>query len=131
MMRRARFRRPEVIGLLLAVSAPIGALTAPPAAADPPSGLVYVAGDTGFLTYGSAGYIWSDGKLADRVTVFTNWGIGYNTITGVGDLAGDSKPDLVVRDASGRLFRNSGTGTGSFTGRTEIATSFQIYRSLA
>jgi hypothetical protein len=65
-----------------------------------------------------------DGTLKDRVTVFTAWGASYTTLVGVGDITGDGLNDLVVRDGSGRLFRNDGKGNGSFTSRTQIATGW-------
>ncbi|MFF1353398.1 FG-GAP repeat domain-containing protein [Streptomyces sp. NPDC058297] len=71
-----------------------------------------------------------DGTLKDRVTVFTGWGATYQTVVGVGDITGDGKPDLVERDTSGNLYRNDGKGNGSFTGRTKIATGWQVYKGV-
>lgn len=71
-----------------------------------------------------------DGTLKDRVTVFTDWGASYNTLVGVGDITGDGKADLVVRDTSGNLYRNDGKGNGSFTSRTKIATGWGTYKGV-
>ncbi|QNS05108.1 VCBS repeat-containing protein [Streptomyces xanthii] len=65
-----------------------------------------------------------DGTLKDRVTVFTDWGGSYTTIVGAGDVTGDGRNDLVVRDKDGNLYRNDGKGNGSFTSRTKIATGW-------
>ncbi|MGV9881752.1 FG-GAP repeat domain-containing protein [Streptomyces sp. NPDC003006] len=62
-----------------------------------------------------------DGTVKGRVEVFTDWGASYNAVVGVGDITGDGRADLVVRDTSGNLYRNDGKGNGSFTGRTKIA----------
>jgi len=70
------------------------------------------------------------GLLKDRVTVFSNWGASYNAIVGVGDITGDGKSDLVSRDTSGNLYRNSGTGTGSFGSRVKIESGWQGYKGL-
>ncbi|MFE6890075.1 FG-GAP repeat domain-containing protein [Streptomyces sp. NPDC057694] len=71
-----------------------------------------------------------DGTLKDRVTVFTAWGSTYKTIVGVGDITGDGKNDLVVRDTSGNLYRNDGKGNGSFTSRTKIASGWSTYKGV-
>ncbi|MFC9458485.1 FG-GAP-like repeat-containing protein [Streptomyces sp. NPDC056983] len=70
------------------------------------------------------------GQFKDRVTVFTAWGKTYNAMVGVGDITGDGKGDLVVRDTSGNLYRNDGKGNGSFTSRTQITTGWQGYKGL-
>ncbi|MFI2618785.1 FG-GAP repeat domain-containing protein [Streptomyces sp. NPDC018584] len=71
-----------------------------------------------------------DGTLKDRAKVFTAWGASYNAVIGVGDITGDGKADLVVRDTAGNLYRNDGKGNGSFTGRTKIASGWGGYRGL-
>lgn len=70
------------------------------------------------------------GLLKDRVKVFSAWGASYNAIVGVGDITGDGKNDLVVRDTSGNVYRNAGTGTGSFGSRVKIAGGWQSYKGL-
>ncbi|MCX4576023.1 VCBS repeat-containing protein [Streptomyces sp. NBC_01571] len=70
------------------------------------------------------------GPLKDRVKVFSGWGASYNAIVGVGDITGDGKSDLVERDTSGNVYRNAGTGTGSFGSRVKIASGWQGYRGL-
>ncbi|MFE6361611.1 FG-GAP-like repeat-containing protein [Streptomyces sp. NPDC057806] len=69
-----------------------------------------------------------DGTFASRVKLFTNWGGSYNTVVGVGDITGDGRADLVSRDTSGYLWRNSGDGKGSFGSRTKIATGYSGYK---
>ncbi|MFD3572303.1 FG-GAP repeat domain-containing protein [Streptomyces sp. NPDC058644] len=71
-----------------------------------------------------------DGTLADRATVFTEWGASYNAVVGAGDITGDGEADLVVRDTSGNLYRNDGKGNGSFTARTKVATGWSGYKGL-
>ncbi|MEU0036856.1 FG-GAP-like repeat-containing protein [Streptomyces sp. NPDC006333] len=70
------------------------------------------------------------GTFKARVKVFNDWGSSYNVIVGVGDITGDGRADLVSRDTSGNVWRNNGTGTGSFGGRTKIATGWQGYKGL-
>ncbi|TXS42145.1 ATP/GTP-binding protein [Streptomyces sp. uw30] len=70
------------------------------------------------------------GTFKARVKVFSNWGASYNAVVGVGDITGDGKADLVSRDTSGNLYRNSGDGKGSFGGRTRIATGWQGYKAV-
>lgn len=70
------------------------------------------------------------GLLKDRVKVFSNWGDSYNAIVGAGDIDGDGRSDLVERDTTGNLYRNSGDGKGSFGGRVKIATGWQGYKGI-
>ncbi|WP_245173087.1 FG-GAP repeat domain-containing protein [Streptomyces aureus] len=70
------------------------------------------------------------GLLKDRVKVFTGWGASYNAIVGVGDITGDGRSDLVERDTSGNVYRNAGTGTGSFGPRVKIVGGWQGYKGL-
>ncbi|QFZ75515.1 VCBS repeat-containing protein [Streptomyces fagopyri] len=70
------------------------------------------------------------GLLKDRVKVFSAWGASYNAVVGVGDITGDGKSDLVERDTAGNLYRNAGTGTGSFGSRVKIAGGWQGYKGL-
>lgn len=72
-----------------------------------------------------------NGTFAARVKLFTNWGGSYNAVVGVGDITDDGKADLVSRDTSGNVWRNSGDGKGSFGGRTKIATGWSGYKSLS
>ncbi|WP_369247880.1 FG-GAP repeat domain-containing protein [Streptomyces sp. R41] len=71
-----------------------------------------------------------DGTFAARVKLFTDWGGSYNVVVGVGDITDDGKADLVSRDTSGNLYRNSGDGKGSFGSRTKIATGWSGYKFL-
>ncbi|MFF8474590.1 FG-GAP-like repeat-containing protein [Streptomyces sp. NPDC015414] len=70
------------------------------------------------------------GTFRSRVKVFSNWGASYNAVVAAGDLTGDGRTDLVSRDSSGNLWRNSGDGRGSFGGRAKIATGWQTYRAV-
>ncbi|MFD0316301.1 FG-GAP-like repeat-containing protein [Streptomyces flavalbus] len=70
------------------------------------------------------------GKFTARTKVFDDWGTSYNAVVGVGDITGDGKADLVCRDTSGNLYRQSGKGNGSFYGRVKIATGWQGYKAL-
>ncbi|PAZ16597.1 hypothetical protein CLM62_06525 [Streptomyces sp. SA15] len=71
-----------------------------------------------------------NGTFSARTKLFTNWGGSYNVIVGVGDITGDGKADIVTRDTSGNLYRNSGDGKGSFGGRVKIATGWQGYKGI-
>ncbi|MFI0964182.1 FG-GAP-like repeat-containing protein [Streptomyces sp. NPDC021080] len=70
------------------------------------------------------------GTFRSRVKVFAGWGSSYDVVVGVGDVTGDGRADLVSRDTSGTVWRNSGDGKGSFGGRTKIATGWQGYKGL-
>ncbi|WP_329336909.1 VCBS repeat-containing protein [Streptomyces sp. NBC_00663] len=72
-----------------------------------------------------------DGTFKSRVKLFSDWGGSYNVVVGVGDITDDGRADIVSRDTSGNLYRNSGDGKGSFGARTKIATGFGGYRSLS
>lgn len=63
--------------------------------------------------------------------LFTDWGGSYNVVVGVGDITDDGRADIVSRDTSGNLYRNSGDGKGSFGARVKIATGFGGYKSLS
>ncbi|MGW3647921.1 FG-GAP-like repeat-containing protein [Streptomyces sp. NPDC000878] len=70
------------------------------------------------------------GGFKARVKIAADWGSNYNAVIGVGDLTGDAKADIVSRDTAGNVWRNSGTGKGSFGPRTRIATGWQAYKGL-
>jgi hypothetical protein len=72
----------------------------------------------------------ASGKFTARVKVFSGWGASYNAVVGVGDITGDGKADLVTRDTSGNLYRQSGNGKGGFGARTKIATGWKAYKGL-
>ncbi|MCB5166555.1 FG-GAP-like repeat-containing protein [Streptomyces bambusae] len=67
------------------------------------------------------------GRFAARALVATDFGTTYNSLVGLGDLTGDGHADLVGRDTGGALWRWSGTGRGTFTAGTRIATGWQVY----
>ncbi|MEU6349063.1 FG-GAP-like repeat-containing protein [Streptomyces sp. NPDC047072] len=70
------------------------------------------------------------GGFRARVKLAANWGSSYNVIVGVGDITGDGKADIVSRDTSGAVWRNTGNGKGSFGARTKIATGWQGYKGV-
>jgi hypothetical protein len=72
-----------------------------------------------------------NGTFAARVKLFTDWGGSYNVIVGIGDITDDGKADIVSRDTSGNLWRNTGDGKGSFAARVKIATGWQGYKALS
>ncbi|MFE9440469.1 FG-GAP repeat domain-containing protein [Streptomyces sp. NPDC006602] len=72
-----------------------------------------------------------NGTFSARTKLFANWGGSYNVIVGVGDITDDGKADIVSRDTSGNVWRNSGDGKGSFGARAKIATGWQGYKGLS
>jgi hypothetical protein len=64
------------------------------------------------------------------VKLFAGWGGTYNAAVGVGDITGDGKADLVARDTGGTLYRQNGTGTGTFGARVKIGAGWQNYKGL-
>jgi hypothetical protein len=70
------------------------------------------------------------GGFKARVKLAANWGTSYNVIVGVGDISGDARPDIISRDTSGAVWRNTGNGKGSFGARTKIATGWQGYKGV-
>ncbi|MDF3142535.1 MULTISPECIES: VCBS repeat-containing protein [unclassified Streptomyces] len=92
-------------------------------------------GKPDLLAQDTANTLWryngkGDGTFAARVKLFANWGGNYNVVVGVGDITDDGHPDLVSRDTSGNVWRNSGDGKGSFGSRTQIASGWSGYKSL-
>ncbi|WP_406094498.1 FG-GAP repeat domain-containing protein [Streptomyces sp. NBC_01013] len=92
-------------------------------------------GRADLLCHDRKGGLWrynglGNGRFAPRAQVFSGWGSSYNAMVGVGDLTGDGKNDIVVRDSAGKLFRNNGNGKGSFGPRTQIATGWKAYKGL-
>ncbi|MFE9608005.1 FG-GAP-like repeat-containing protein [Streptomyces sp. NPDC006012] len=70
------------------------------------------------------------GGFKSRVKVASGWGSSYNAVVGVGDITGDGKADIVSRDTSGNLWRNTGNGSGTFGPRTKIASGWQVYKGV-
>ncbi|MGW7238638.1 FG-GAP repeat domain-containing protein [Streptomyces sp. NPDC054804] len=70
------------------------------------------------------------GGFGGRVKIATGWGSSYNAVVGVGDITGDGKSDLVMRDTAGNLYRQTGTGKGTFAARVKIGTGWQGYKGL-
>ncbi|WP_405628782.1 VCBS repeat-containing protein [Streptomyces sp. NBC_00016] len=71
-----------------------------------------------------------NGTFSARVKLFANWGASYNAVAGAGDITGDGKADLVVRDTAGGLYRLPGTGTGTFGARVKIGAGWQNYKGI-
>ncbi|MFI8306850.1 FG-GAP repeat domain-containing protein [Streptomyces sp. NPDC085927] len=71
------------------------------------------------------------GTFKPRARIATDWGGSYNVVVGAGDITGDGKADLVARDTAGNLFRQNGTGKGTFGSRTKIASSWQGYKAIS
>lgn len=70
------------------------------------------------------------GSFGGRTKVFAGWGGSYNVVVGAGDITGDGKADLVARDTAGNLYRQNGTGKGSFAARVKIGSGWQGYKGL-
>ncbi|WP_274559602.1 FG-GAP repeat domain-containing protein [Streptomyces spiramyceticus] len=93
-------------------------------------------GKADLLAQDTANTLWryngkGDGTFAARVKVFTNWGGSYNVVVGIGDITDDGRPDLVSRDTSGNMWRNTGDGKGSFGSRAQITSGWSGYKSLS
>ncbi|GAB7103122.1 hypothetical protein JCM4814A_14360 [Streptomyces phaeofaciens JCM 4814] len=71
-----------------------------------------------------------DGTFSSRAKIAANWGASYNVVVGVGDLNRDGRADLVARDTAGNLYRQAGTGKGTFGSRVKIGGSFNRYKGL-
>lgn len=70
------------------------------------------------------------GGFKAQVKLAANWGSSYNIIIGVGDITGDARGDIISRDTSGAVWRNTGNGKGAFGARTKIATGWQGYKGV-
>ncbi|GAB7110138.1 hypothetical protein JCM4814A_84530 [Streptomyces phaeofaciens JCM 4814] len=70
------------------------------------------------------------GTFSSRVKIAANWGGSYNAVVGVGDITADGKADLVARDTAGDLYRQNGTGKGTFGSRTKIASGWAGYKGV-
>ncbi|MFI6341053.1 FG-GAP repeat domain-containing protein [Streptomyces sp. NPDC050535] len=70
------------------------------------------------------------GTFTSRVKLSVTWGINYDVVVGPGDITGDGRADLVARDTAGNLYRQNGTGTGSFGTRVKIGTGWQRYKGI-
>ncbi|MET9730446.1 VCBS repeat-containing protein [Streptomyces sp. NPDC006458] len=70
------------------------------------------------------------GTGVDRVVrIAANWS-GCKEIVGVGDITGDGKSDILSRDTSGNLWRNNGTGSGTFGPRAKIASGRPVCKGV-
>ncbi|NYE42050.1 FG-GAP repeat domain-containing protein [Streptomyces fulvorobeus] len=65
----------------------------------------------------------ADGKFAARLKIGSALG-KYARMTGVGDITGDGRADLLAHDRDGGLWRYNGLGTGRFAGRALVASDW-------
>ncbi|WUH92757.1 hypothetical protein OG900_23370 [Streptomyces sp. NBC_00433] len=65
-----------------------------------------------------------------HLTIGGGWNT-YNLLTSPGDLTADGRPDLVARDAAGKLYLYAGTDKGSFSSRVLICGGWQGYNLIA
>ncbi|MFF4659037.1 FG-GAP-like repeat-containing protein [Streptomyces sp. NPDC001381] len=70
------------------------------------------------------------GTFTSRVKITADWGGSYDAVVGVGDITGDGTSDIVARDTAGHLYRQNGTGKGTFGSRTKIASGWAGYKGL-
>ncbi|MFJ7271714.1 FG-GAP-like repeat-containing protein [Streptomyces sp. NPDC099050] len=88
------------------------------------------------LTVDAANALWrldgtGNGTFKARVQVKeAGWASGRVQFIGVGDISGDGKADVVSRNTTGELLRNSGDGKGGLLATTKIATGFGGYKGL-
>jgi hypothetical protein len=69
--------------------------------------------------------------LKARAKVGTGWN-AYSLITGVGDVTGDGRADLIARDSKGNLWLFKGTGTSAvFAARVSIGSGWNAYNLAA
>ncbi|MFD7161923.1 FG-GAP repeat domain-containing protein [Streptomyces violascens] len=94
------------------------------------------AGD--LIARDSAGILWYypsyshiGGPLGDRIRLGAGWNT-FNTLTGAGDLTGDSHPDLLARDTRGVLWLYRGTGNPNapFTDPVRLGAGWNTYSNL-
>ncbi|MFJ8081742.1 FG-GAP repeat domain-containing protein [Streptomyces sp. NPDC096205] len=70
------------------------------------------------------------GTFGARVKLAAGWGSSYNLVLGAGDVTGDGRADLVARDTAGVLWRQAGTGTGTFGARVKVGTGWGAYKGV-
>ncbi|MFI1014715.1 FG-GAP repeat domain-containing protein [Streptomyces sp. NPDC020965] len=70
------------------------------------------------------------GLKARALVLGKNWATGRDAFVGVGDLTGDGRADLVSRNATGQLLRNSGNGAGSFGSTVRIGAGWTTYKGV-
>jgi hypothetical protein len=74
---------------------------------------------------------WDGGVFLDPLKVGGGWN-AFNSLTGVSDLTGDKRADLLARDSAGKLWLYPGTGVTSrpFGTRAQIGHGWQIYNTI-
>jgi hypothetical protein len=86
----------------------------------------------------SSGALWlyrgtgsATAPFATRTRVGTGWQI-YNAMSGVGDVTGDGRADLIARDSTGTLwlYRGTGSATAPFATRTRVGAGWQIFNAM-
>ncbi|MFB7281390.1 FG-GAP repeat domain-containing protein [Streptomyces hydrogenans] len=94
------------------------------------------AGGGGLVARDASGVLWhykTTGAwyepFAARVKVGGGWQI-YDALTGVGDVSGDGKADLIARDKTGVLWLYQGNGAGGFAGRVKVGAGWQTYNQI-
>lgn len=87
-----------------------------------------LARDTAGTLYLYRGTGKATGPFSGAVKVGSGWNAN-NSLTGVGDVSGDGKPDLVARSSSGTLilFRGTGSGTAPFSAGLVVSTGWNQY----
>ncbi|MFF9344306.1 MULTISPECIES: FG-GAP repeat domain-containing protein [unclassified Streptomyces] len=98
--------------------------------------LTVQAGGGGLVARDASGVLWhyrTTGRwyepFAARTKVGGGWQI-YDSITGVGDVSGDGKADLIARDKTGVLWLYQGNGTGGFAVRVKVGGGWQTYNQI-
>ncbi|MFC4030319.1 N-acetylmuramoyl-L-alanine amidase [Streptomyces polygonati] len=72
-----------------------------------------------------------DAPLKARTRISTGWS-AYSQITGVGDITGDGRADLIARDSKGNLWLFKGTGTAAvFAARASIGSGWNTYNLIS
>jgi hypothetical protein len=90
-----------------------------------------LARETGGVLYVYPGTGTASKPFGGRVKVGAGWN-AFNSLAGGADLTGDRKPDLLAREANGKLWLYPGTGVASrpFGARVQVGTGWHVYNSV-